>query len=77
MIERFVNRLHKIGIDVELVANYPWIYIDRVNGVQVTEPFRAEHGFTAFFAPVKPGQRYRFSDRQHVFAKIREMTKGE
>lgn len=77
MIKRFVNRLHKIGIDVELIGNYPWVYLASVNGEAVKEQFRAEHGFTAFFAPVKTGQQYRFSDRQRVFAKVREMVKGE
>lgn len=69
LIASFVKRLKRIGVDVELVANYPWVYMTKVNGVQVTELFMANHGFTAFF--VARGERW--SDRRRVFAKIREL----
>lgn len=73
MIERFVNRLKKIGVEVELVGNYPWVYLDCVNGVKITEKFCARHGFTAFFIPVKHGEQVRFSNRRRVFAKVRQL----
>lgn len=73
MIERFVRRLEKIGITVELVGNYPWVYLDSVNGRRVTERYRANHGYTAFFMPVTNNQVTRFSDRRVVFSKIRSM----
>ena len=69
LIANFVKRLNRIGVDVELVANYPWVYMNKVNGVLVTEDFMANHGFTAFF--VSRGERW--SDRRKVFAKIREL----
>lgn len=72
MIERFVNRLRKIGIEVELVGNIPWIYLDSVAGRPVRERFRARHGFTAFFLRVRDGEIV-WSDRRRVFVKIREM----
>jgi hypothetical protein len=56
VIERFVRRLDRIGIDVQLSANAPWVYLDSVNGIEVTELFKAEHGFTAFWLPVNVGQ---------------------
>ncbi len=46
---RFINRLTKIGIDVELTGNYPWVYLWKVNGVSVNKTYMAEHGFTAFW----------------------------
>jgi hypothetical protein len=64
-----VKRLKRIGVDVELIANYPWVYMTKVNGVPVTEKFMANHGFTAFFAATAE----RWSDRRKVFAKIREL----
>ena len=73
LIETFVRRLKKIGIEVELLGNYPWIYLDKVNGKKVTEKFEANHGFTAFWLPVKRDRPIRFSDKDKVFAKIREM----
>jgi hypothetical protein len=64
VIERFVCRLDRIGIDVQLSANAPWVYLDSVNGIEVTELFKAEHGFTAFWLPVNVGQDIVFSDRR-------------
>ena len=32
VINRLVPRLRKIGIDVELIGNIPWIYLRKVNG---------------------------------------------
>jgi hypothetical protein len=69
LIASFVKRLKRIGVEVELVANYPWVYMTKVNGVPVTELFMANHGFTAFF--VHRGDKW--SDRREVFAKIREL----
>lgn len=68
----FLRRLRKIGVHVELVGNYPWIYLDKVNGKKVKGTFEAEHGFTAFWSPIRMGQDYRFSDISVVFKKIRE-----
>ena len=70
-VEKFIRRLAKIGVGVELVANYPWIYLDRVNGTKVTDKFLANHGFTAFFANSENGCR--FSDRRKVFRKVRQV----
>lgn len=45
-LEIFINRLKKIGIELVLFGNFPWIYLGEVNGNVVTEKFRSEHGFT-------------------------------
>lgn len=71
MIEKFVRRLNKIGVQVELVANYPWVYLTKVNGKPVIENYAANHGFTAFF--LKGDNTFKFSDRRVVFNKIREL----
>jgi len=70
MINKLVRRLKKIGIDIELRANYPWIYLYKVNGIIVTEKFNANHGFTAFYLTASA---FSWSDRHKVFTKIREM----
>ena len=72
MISRFTNRLHKIGVSVKLHGNIPWVYLKEINGVRVTEKYKANHGFTAFFVPVKAGQSVRFSNRREVFKLIRK-----
>ena len=48
-IQSFHNRLKKIGIEVEFIGNYPWLYLDKVNGKKVTGRLHANHGFTVFF----------------------------
>lgn len=43
----FINRLKKIGITVELIGNYPWIYLDKVNSIKVEGKFEGNHGFNS------------------------------
>lgn len=74
-IEIFKQRLHKIGIDVELVGNYPWIYIDYINGKRVTEKFQGNNGFTLAFTPIKNGQEIEFTDIPEIFKLIRKYDK--
>ena len=70
-IKSFVDRLAKIGIDVELVGNYPWIYLYKINGKYVTEKFRGNHGFTIAFEPVRVGKKLKFTDIGEIFKLIR------
>jgi len=72
-IKSFVERLAKIGIEVELSANYPWIYLEKVNGHNIHERFYSNYGFTVFFSPVRVGQVERITDISKVFNKIREV----
>lgn len=71
-ISSFYNRLKKIGIEVEMVGNYPWVYLDKVCGKKVQGTFRAEHGYTIFFRPIRMGQVDKITDIPTIFAKIRE-----
>lgn len=68
----FVERLQKIGIEVKLGGNYPWIYIDYINGKRVTEKFQANHGFTLAFTPMKTGQEIKFTDIKEIFKLLRK-----
>ena len=71
-LDIFVKRLAKLNIHVCLLGNYPWIYLDRVNGKKVTERFQAEHGFTIAFTPIKPGRELQFTDIKEIFKIIRK-----
>ena len=71
-IEIFIKRLKRIGIDVKLASNYPWIYLDRINGRRVTETFHAEHGFTIAFYPIRKNQELHFTDISEIFKLIRQ-----
>ena len=71
-IKSFVERLKKLGIEVELFGNYPWIYLDRINGKRVTEKFEGNHGFTIMFSPIREGQEVKFTDISEIFKLIRK-----
>ncbi len=75
LIENFVRRLRKIGIRVELTGNYPWVYLDAVNGNPVRDKFKADHGYTAFFIPVRADLPIQFSDIKHVFNTVRKYAR--
>ncbi len=68
----FIGRLQKIGVEVKLSGNYPWIYIELINGKSVTETFQANHGFTVAFTPIKQGQEIQFTDITEIFKLIRK-----
>jgi len=53
ILEVFIKRMKKLNIDVELAGNYPWIYIDKINGKKVKEKFQGNHGFTIAFLPIR------------------------
>ena len=70
-LDVFVNRMKKLGINIELVGNYPWIYIDKINGKKVTETFCGNHGFTIAFLPIRQNQKMTFTDINEIFILIR------
>jgi len=72
----FVERLKKIGIDVKLSGNFPWVYIDEICGVRVTETFLANHGFTLIFLPGRNDSPVsEFTDIEEIFKLIRKYVK--
>ena len=72
-IKVFVERLKKIGIDVKLSGNYPWVYITEICGKRVTEKFDGNHGFTIIFLPVRnDSPPSEFTDIKETFKLIRK-----
>lgn len=72
-INVFVERLKKIGIEVKLSGNYPWVYIDEICGKRVTEKFNGNHGFTIIFLPVRnDSPPSEFTDIGETFKLIRK-----
>lgn len=74
ILTTFVDRLNKINIKLELGGNFPWIYIDKINGKRVTEKFQANHGFTIAFMPIRHGQELKLTDTTEIFKLIRKYT---
>lgn len=67
-----IKRLKKIGIEIKVAGNYPWVYLTHVNGKSVTERFQGNHGFTVAFTPIRPGQELKFTDIKRIFEIIRK-----
>ena len=74
VLNRLVPRLKKIGIEVELVGNYPWIYLEKVNGNRVKKEdfYFGNHGFTIAFLPIKLGKKMEILDITKTFEIIRK-----
>ena len=66
------NRLLKIGITIEMISNYPWIYLTHVNGNRVKELYFANHGFTIGFNPARIGDVFSYTDIKEIFKIIRK-----
>lgn len=73
----FINRMKKIGIDIKLAMNYPWIYIDEINGKRVVEKFKSNHGFIIAFLRVKSNpNQLKFININGIFQLIRKYVKN-
>lgn len=75
ILKTFINRMNRLGIDVKLSGNFPWIYIQEINGKRVTETFEGNHGFTIAFLPIRNNQQMRFTDIAEIFKLIRKYVK--
>ena len=77
ILEIFIDRLERIGVNVKLVSNFPWVYIDEINGKHVKENFEAEHGFTVAFLPLTTERKLHFTDITEIFKLIRKYVDNE
>ena len=72
----FVERLKKIGIEVKLSGNFPWVYLYEINGKRVTESLAANHGFTVMFLPGRnDSPPSEFTDITEIFKLIRKYNR--
>jgi hypothetical protein len=72
VLEDFRRRMSKLGIKCEFIGNYPWIYLEKVNGKRVTERFCGNHGFTIAFLPIRNGQKMELTDISEIMKIIRK-----
>lgn len=70
----FVDRLKKIGIEIELMGNLPWIYLYSVNGntIKKEDFFQGNHGFTIAWFPIRKDQILKITDISRTFDIIRK-----
>jgi len=78
----FIGRLKKIGINLELIGNYPWVYLNKINGKNVKETFQSDYGFVLCYQSivvVDPNNginsNVNFSDLTEIFNTIRKYMK--
>lgn len=71
-LERVTTRLAKIGIELELIGNVPWVYLKSVNGIPVTEKKNARYGYCVDYMIDKRHLNF----RKDLFAKVRELVSG-
>ena len=74
-INVFVRRMKRIGIELQLFGNYPWIYLDSVNGNRIMKEdyYHANHGFTIGWYGIKLGSvPHLIEDRDLIFKMIRK-----
>lgn len=67
-----IDRLERIGISVSFSCNYPWVYIDTINGRRVQETYLANHGYTIAF--LCPDGEVRYTDIGLMFKLIRKYS---
>lgn len=72
ILDTLVRRLKLIGINITMEGNYPWIYLDTINGKKVTEKLFAKHGFTISFYPIREDQKMKLFDSSKLFQIIRK-----
>lgn len=63
----FIERLRKLNINIILVSNYPWVYIESINGKIIKETYQSIIGYF----PIKPNQPFRFTNIKELFKLIR------
>jgi hypothetical protein len=63
VISILVKRLRRCGIEIELSGNYPWIYLDKVNGNRIKqEDFTANHGFNIAWFGIKNDDKIKLAE---------------
>jgi len=73
----FKTRLEKIGFDIVVTGNLPWIYLESVNGNKIKPAdYNANHGYTIAWYPIRNGESITLdSDIKRTFKIIRKYGK--
>jgi hypothetical protein len=74
VLDRLVLRLKAINIEIELIGNYPWVYLYKVNGnaIKKEDYYLANHGFTISFMPMSEREKMEIIDIKKTFELIRK-----
>ena len=74
-VSRLVQRLEKLNINIELMGNFPWVYIIKINNTPVTKVYYSEHNFTIILLEIRNNQKTNeFINIRKMFNLIRKYT---
>ena len=73
-LDTFIARLEKIGLKVELAMNYPWVYLEKIDGKMIKEKRSSEYAFTLGFMPKYGEVDFSFLETQETFRIIRKYS---
>ena len=76
LLGRAHRRLLKINIDITLSVNYPWVYLDTVNGKKVKVKKNANHGYCVAIVSMSKHHRGSVFIRD-MFEQIRKEVENE
>ncbi|MEY3421058.1 MAG: hypothetical protein RIR48_1347 [Bacteroidota bacterium] len=74
-VAKFVCRLQKIGINVTVSINYPWVYLESINDNEVVEKRMSNHHFTLCFLPIVTNRKVLWCDLSETFKLIKKYGK--
>jgi hypothetical protein len=78
-VTKFRKRLKKIGYEIELQSNVPWIYLHSVNGNKIKEEdwINSNHGYCLAWYPLYPNDEIKINqnDIKTTFMLIRKYGK--
>lgn len=74
ILSKLKNRLALININIEYLGNYPWVYLDSVNGNRVKrEDYTTNHGYTIAYLPIRDDEEIEFAESiESIFKIIRK-----
>ena len=71
-LDKFIQRMKLIGIDIEVVGNVPWIYLTKINGKPVKEKKDSEYGFVIAYFPIRYGETIELVNIKETFNLIKK-----
>jgi hypothetical protein len=76
-LQILIKRLVKIGVNIEIVSNVPWVYLYSINGKKVTEKTEdSNHGFNIAWIPINPNKELYLTNTKELFQLIRKYLKS-
>jgi len=73
-LQTFIRRMNKLGYKLQLNFNFPWIYLQSINGEIVKEHQFSEHGWTIAISPFN-SEKVNFINLKNTLKLIRKYGK--